>query len=812
MRRPGGGGSERLTCKSDPRLIPRIRDLKSNGEYLDVEELAYDLQQKYPEYSRRKFRDFVRLVQWGMDRLELDGGRESGGGQQVTNKVENVRNVPESMLGERKRKLIPSCKSEPIITLGDDSDENDPDSGKYVEYADTNMANKTLIKLYEKKKETEETDSPMEKIAKFSKQRNTKRSIIQRGSAIGLKTLGSVAALDIQPEKSNVTFADLGGCEAQFLDVCRLSMHLKHPEIHERLGVQPPRGFLLHGPPGCGKTLFAQAVAGELDLPLIKLASTELVSGVSGESEEKIRLLFAKAVEIAPCVVLLDEIDAIAPKRESAQREMERRIVSQLLTCLDDLYKPKNAITHEESLADELIFASDGDIGVKKRKPNDGQSRHVLVIGTTNRPDSIETALRRAGRFDKEIALGIPDERARIKILEVVCRGIRIDESVQIAQLARLTPGYVGADLKALAREASLCAVNRVFETIVQPRTASKRLTAEETNEELQKLLAWLKSNDAVDDVKLGNLFVILEDFKKALTIVHPSAKREGFATVPDVSWEDIGALKEIREELQWSILYPIKRPEDFELLAIGSTPQGILLCGPPGCGKTLLAKAIANETGMNFISVKGPELLSMYVGESERAVRTVFQRARDSSPCVIFFDEIDALCPKRSLHETSGGARLVNQLLTEMDGIECRKQVFLIAATNRPDIVDPAILRPGRLDKILFVDFPTVTDRVDILRKTTKDGTHPRIAEDVSYEVIAADPSLEWFTGADLVALVHEASLVALKERLSTNDTSIDALTMRHFRLAMQSVRPSVAEKDRINYLKLKEIYSKKS
>ncbi|KHN72229.1 Nuclear valosin-containing protein-like, partial [Toxocara canis] len=491
------------------------------------------------------------------------------------------------------------------------------------------------------------------------------------------------------------------------------------------------------------------------------LASTELVSGVSGESEDKIRQLFAKAVEVAPCVLLLDQIDAIAPKREIAHREMERRIVSQLLTCLDDLYKPKGSPLDEESLADKLIFAGDGDVGLKKSKSDDRRSR-----------------------------------------------GIRMDESVKFAQLARLTPGYVGADLKALAREASMCAVNSKLILIV-PTFLPFMLTVQLM---LLPVLAWLKSEETLDDAKLDNLFVILEDFKKALTIIHPSAKREGFVTVPDVSWQDIGALKEVREELQWSILYPIKRPEDFELLAIGSTPQGILLCGPPGCGKTLLAKAVANETGMNFISVKGPELLSMYVGESERAVRTVFQRARDSSPCVIFFDEIDALCPKRSLHETSGGARLVNQLLTEMDGIECRKQVFLIAATNRPDIVDPAILRPGRLDKVLFVDFPTVTDREDILRKATKDGTRPRVAPDVSYKEIAADPALEWFTGADLVALVHEASVNALKERLSTEDNSIDALTMKHFRLAMQVVRPSVADKDRANYQRLKELYAKRS
>ncbi|VDM57942.1 unnamed protein product [Angiostrongylus costaricensis] len=552
-------------------------------------------------------------------------------------------------------------------------------------------------------------------------------------------------------------------------------MHVKRPKTYGVLGVEPPRGFLVHGPPGCGKTLFSQAVAGQFNIPMIQIAATELVSGVSGESEEKIRQLFCVAKQHAPCVLV-------------------------------NLFGWKKNV----SLAEKIQVAGDGEV-VLNDETETIEHSYVLVIGTTSRPDSVDGSLRRAGRFDCEISLGIPDERAREKILQTVCK-LTLDEDVDIKIVARLTPGYVGADLNALVREAAKCAVNRIFDTIVKHKSSKRQMTNEEIKEELDKVLTWLQADDDPTALeKLGSFHVKMSDFERALENVQPSAKREGFATVPDVSWEDIGALSDIRQELEWNILFPVKRPEDFALLGICAKPQGILLCGPPGCGKTLLAKAIANETGMNFISVKGPELLNMYVGESERAVRTVFQRARDSSPCIIFFDEIDALCPKRSQNESSGSARLVNQLLTEMDGIEMRKQVFLIGATNRPDIVDSAILRPGRLDKILFVDFPSPSDRADILRKSTKNGTHPKISSSVDLDKLAHLPELDGFTGADLAALVHEASIIALKARLFSNDVTVDAVDMAHFFKAIQNIRPSVSESDRKKYIRMKEIYSAK-
>ncbi|KAB5518451.1 hypothetical protein PHYPO_G00166050 [Pangasianodon hypophthalmus] len=447
------------------------------------------------------------------------------------------------------------------------------------------------------------------------------------------------------------------------------------------------------GRPAVEKPSSPKLLLGEMELPILKVSAPELVSGISGESEQKLRELFEQAVSSAPCILFIDEIDAITPKREVASKDMERRIVAQLLTCMDDL----NSLS---------IPAQ------------------VLVIGATNRPDSLDPALRRAGRFDREICLGIPDEGARLKILNTLCRKLKLPADFDFAQLARLTPGYVGADLMALCREAAMTAVNRVLLQQLETGTMCQNITdvqndlsakpqdmsmssdvAEESGQasddlsaqqgELEQLLSLLRNSKSLSEEQLADLCIVMDDFRASLARVQPSAKREGFATVPDVTWDDIGALQDIREELTMAILAPVRSPEEFKALGL-SAPAGVLLAGPPGCGKTLLAKAVANESGLNFISVKGPELLNMYVGESERAVRQVFQRGRNSAPCVIFFDEIDALCPRRSGHESGASVRVVNQLLTEMDGLETRRQVFIMAATNRPDIIDPAVLRPG--------------------------------------------------------------------------------------------------------------------
>uniref|UniRef100_A0A5S6QNV9 AAA+ ATPase domain-containing protein n=1 Tax=Trichuris muris TaxID=70415 RepID=A0A5S6QNV9_TRIMR len=602
----------------------------------------------------------------------------------------------------------------------------------------------------------------------------------------------SQAVDDIPLTTSSVKFEDVGGCEAQLTEICKLVFHMKHPEVYTYLGVKPPRGFLLHGPPGCGKTLLAHAVAGEFELPFIKLAATEIISGISGDSEKKIRRIFRKATEHAPCVLFIDEIDAVTQRRDSVQREMDRRIVSQLLSCIDELESGDN---------------------------------HVLFIGATNRPESLDPALRMAGRFDREIAFGMPDEVNRSKILQVLCRSLKVEKDFDYSRLARQCPGFVGADLKALIREACICAIKRVFTSRIEidgPFGPSEPAdddvviisdgdvsgyngSEQKFDTELDKLLYWLKSDITCNQEGLNGLFVEMADFETALKHVQPSAKREGFATVPDVTWDDVGALRHVREELQWSILYPVRWSEPFRRMGLGSKAQGLLLCGPPGCGKTLIAKAIANESGINFISVKGPELLNMYVGESERAVRQVFQRAKNSSPCVIFFDEIDALCPRRSQADSGGSARLVNQLLTEMDGVESRRQVFVMAATNRPDIVDPAMLRPGRLDKILYVGLPNVADKISILNAITKNKRIPLIGDDVDFTQVAADQRCTSFSGADLQALVREASVEALREYFALQKEDAASCTLvvhrKHFDAALCKVKSSISCKEAMEY-----------
>ncbi|CAF89804.1 unnamed protein product, partial [Tetraodon nigroviridis] len=685
-----------------------------------------------------------------------------------------------------------------------------------------------------------------------------------------LATCVSAKSKSAELQYPSLKFEDVGGNEETLTELCKLLIHMRHPEVYQQLGMVPPRGFLLHGPPGCGKTLLAQAVAGELQLPMLKVSAPEVVSGVSGESEQKLRQLFDQAVSSAPCILFIDEIDAITPKREVASKDMERRIVAQMLTCMDDL----NTLPAP-----------------------------VMVIGATNRPDSLDPALRRAGRFDREICLGIPDEAARLRsvwsvrpgsrrppgldallhprfpprILKTLCRKLKLSEDFDHGQLARLTPGYVGADLMALCREAAMSAVSRALITPEGSPSGSSRAPAEhlpaagceagpqtgsadadpgahaQPAPERPQLLELLKRAETLSEERLGGLSILMADFQASLASVQPSAKREGFATVPDVTWEDVGALQDIREELTMAILAPVRFPEQFKVLGL-SAPSGVLLTGPPGCGKTLLAKyakhfvvpltlptvvlrqAVANESGLNFISVKGPELLNMlhlrlladgprpsprtsvrlrvslspqYVGESERAVRQVFRRAQNSAPCVIFFDEIDALCPRRSGHDSGASVRVVNQLLTEMDGLEARRQVFLMAATNRPDIIDPAILRPGRLDKILYVGLPSAADRHSILLTITKGGTRPLLEQNVSLEEIALDQRCDGFTGADLTALVREASVGALRayvraqppapapaHRLCSDSFSEVRVSRQNFDDAFRKVCPSVSKK----------------
>jgi len=530
---------------------------------------------------------------------------------------------------------------------------------------------------------------------------------------------------------------------------------LRHVEVYRHLGVDPPRGILLHGPPGCGKSMLADAIAGELGVPYFRLAATEVVSGMSGESEKKLREMFAEAKECAPSLIFLDEIDAITSKREFANKDMERRIVTQLLACMDDI----------------SLEATGG-------KP-------VIVLGATNRPDSLDSALRRAGRFDRELEMGAPDQPARKLILQALSSRLRLSGDIDFETLSRKTAGYVGADLAALTTTAATSSVHRIGTTVLSKRDEGHEMEmdGDETKD---------RSSKPLSEAELESLSITMEDFLTALDKVQPSSLREGFTTVPDVSWSDIGALSEIRQELMMAVVEPVRDPERFSRLGL-SSPAGVLLYGPPGCGKTLLAKATARESGANFISVKGPELLNKFVGESERSVRKVFQRARASAPCIVFFDELDALAPRRGNSDSSSSERVVNQLLTELDGITTRKQVFVIAATNRPDIIDPAMLRPGRLDKLLYVPLPSETERVSILKAASKNTP---LHEGIDLEAIAKSSSCDGFSGADLAALVREAAVDALRQEspASTEKLLVQAV---NFDSALKRIFPSVSTRD---------------
>ena len=616
----------------------------------------------------------------------------------------------------------------------------------------------------------------------------------------------------------DVTLADLGGIEESLRAIRELILcPLTHPELYSWLGVDPPRGVLLHGPPGCGKTTLAHAIAREAGVPFFSIAAPEIVAGVSGESEAKIRQLFAAAAAAAPSIVFIDEVDAIVPKRESAGRQMESRIVAQLLASMDNLNDGVGISPGGEGTG------ADGDDAPPNRVRG-----HVTVIGATNRPDGMDAALRRAGRFDREIMLGIPDEGARARILAVQAKKLRLAGGLDLAEIAKKTPGYVGADLSALAKEAAASAVARIFQQLSGEESQS---VVEKENvgpveigpEETLMGSGRLADRRPFDASELANLSITIEDFALALTKVQPSAQREGFTTTPEVTWEDVGSLTEVREELKFSVCEPIAHPARFHAMGL-AVSTGVLLYGPPGCGKTLVAKATANEANANFISIKGPELLNKYVGESERAVRTLFARARAASPCVLFFDELDSLAPRRGNEGNQASERVVNQLLTEMDGLEARSSTFVVAATNRPDMIDPAMLRPGRLDKLLYVPLPPPDGRAAILKTLTRKTP---LAADVDVGSIGTSARCGGFSGADLASLVREACVAALKGNLAAA-TAADAerekirkagaaagalpappappeVTLEHFEQAFERVQPSVSVADQKRYDELR-------
>ncbi|PGH31323.1 ribosome biogenesis ATPase [[Emmonsia] crescens] len=562
---------------------------------------------------------------------------------------------------------------------------------------------------------------------------------------------------------THVNLADLGGVDDVIQELEDLIvLPMTRPQVYSSSKVQPPRGVLLHGPPGCGKTMIANAFAAELGVPFIAISAPSIVSGMSGESEKALRDHFEEAKKVAPCLIFIDEIDAITPKRESAQREMEKRIVAQLLTCMDDLALEK----------------TDG-------KP-------VIVLAATNRPDSLDAALRRGGRFDKEINLTVPSEPVREQILRALTKDMNLADDLDFKLLAKRTPGFVGADLNDLVSTAGAAAIKRYIELLKSHTGDQMEIEDTAQNDdnssnkispkilELRRLIKHARETPL--DSESQTISVSNADFFTALPKIQPSSKREGFATIPDTTWADIGALGGVRDELVTAIVEPIRNPDVYARVGI-TAPTGVLLWGPPGCGKTLLAKAVANESRANFISVKGPELLNKYVGESERAVRQVFVRARSSVPCVIFFDELDALVPRRDDTLSEASARVVNTLLTELDGLgSARQGIYVIAATNRPDIIDPAMLRPGRLETLLFVNLPSADERVEILQTLLR-----KLPIEFSEEMKGLARSCEGFSGADLGSLLRRAGYSAIKRR--------DSIRFEDFVAAKAGIRPSVSD-----------------
>ncbi|KAM0881506.1 hypothetical protein ACQ4PT_032885 [Festuca glaucescens] len=579
-------------------------------------------------------------------------------------------------------------------------------------------------------------------------------------------------------------FADLGGMEAVIAELMmEVVVPLCHPELPQRLGVRPVAGILLHGPPGCGKTTLAHAIANETGVPFYKISAPEVVSGVSGASEENIRVLFKKAYRTAPSIVFIDEIDAIASKRENLQREMERRIVTQLMTCMDEFH--------------QNVGSDGGDLDSQSSEKKPG---YVIVIGATNRPDAVDQALRRPGRFDREISLGVPDEHARKQILMMLTQNLTLeaDGRFDLFKIARATPGFVGADLKALVDKAGNLAMKRI---IVKRKKES--CGGEENNHDWWRH-PWNES-------EMDSLCITMADFEEASTMVQPSLRREGFSSVPDVTWEDVGGLDSLRKEFNRCIIRCIKHPEQYKDFGV-NMQAGFLLFGPPGCGKTLIAKAVAHEAGANFIHIKGPELLNKYVGESESDVRKIFTRARTNSPCILFFDEIDALTTKRGKEGGWVVERLLNQLLIELDGADQRHGVYVIGATNRIDVIDEAVLRPGRFGKKHFVPLPGANERAAILKAH---ASKKPVSADVDLGALARREECNNLTGADLASLVNEAAMAALEERIEFLDNGTSSMSssalieLSHFEHALSKVKPSVSEQQRKYFDMLSKKYS---
>ncbi|KZV29596.1 cell division control protein 48 C isoform 1 [Dorcoceras hygrometricum] len=792
--RGGGGGGGR---SSSPSMFGRIlcRHLESAKKtYGDanVDQLVDHLRSTYPHYARLKLQPLTKRVHQILHSSGKANGDVSDDPNAHERKEEATTRNKRKDFDQSEEKLLllearhvrtrrnndfssSSATSSSSSVSSSEEDEVTTSEGDGIDLMKSMLRENYSAKSknfggVEGKKELVEfevVENGLEKTVNLVSHKGAEDGI-ELGQRKGDNGLGAIN----NDETNGPKFKDLGGMNDV---ICQLKMEvivpLRRPELPRHLGVKPISGILLYGPPGCGKTKLAHAIANEAKVPFYKISATELVSGVSGASEENIRELFSKAHRTAPSIVFIDEIDAIASKRENLQREMDRRTVTQLIICMDESYKLAKPVNGNE-------FPETAD----------SSSGYVLVIGATNRPDAMDPALRRPGRFDLEIGLGVPDEEARVQILTVLTRNLKIDGSLDLKRIARSTPGYVGADLAALSDKAGNLAMKRIIGQRIDVLSS----------EYIEDCLSHPWSLEELEKVS-----ITIADFEEAAKIVQPSSRREGFSAVPNVKWDDVGGLHLLRKELDRYIVRRIKYPEDYEDFGV-DLETGILLYGPPGCGKTLIAKAVANEAGANFIHIKGPELLNKYVGESESAVRTIFSRARTCSPCILFFDEVDALTTMRGQEGGWVVERLLNQLLIELDGAEQRRGVYVIGATNRPEVMDRALLRPGRFGKLLYVPLPCSEERGMILRALVG---KKKIDATVDLMALGKGTSCENFSGADLSALMNEAALAAMDDKLaapheSSFGNSYRTIKNEHFKRALDKISPSVSEKGDILFL----------
>ncbi|XP_022854914.1 cell division control protein 48 homolog C-like isoform X2 [Olea europaea var. sylvestris] len=751
-RPPGGQGFNRLL---------RWRIESSKNECASVDRLAVYLRSTYPEYTRHKLEPFTKGVQQILEQMgdhtnkEYDDERtppRRKRAKEVEEAEEKLRLIEEKHIGKRTARINDDFEN----GAGSTSSMTSAASDGASESESDNLSEEVISTkdaIYEEKFEPKFDliksllrDNYIEKSKKMGKEGENKVVVNNMDKEVNLMNKGHKTGNESELVKirgdgliminnknncikeNNIDgplFNDLGGMSEVLEELKKdLIMPFYNPYLPRNFGVKPMSGILLHGPPGCGKTKLANAIANEAGVPFYRICATELVSGISGTSEENIRELFSQAHRTAPSIVFIDEIDAIATKRDISNRVMEQRIVLQLMSCMDEssrIVKPINGSGTAENY--------------------DCMPWYVLVIGATNRLDSIDPALRRPGRFDREIYIGVPDESARVDILSVIFQNLKVEGAFDLLKIAKSTAGFVGADLAALVNKAGYLAMNRLI-CHLRSEVSTKSVEGEHVEE-------WWRQRWPVEEIK--KFGITMADIEEAAKTVQPSLTREGFSAIPSVKWEDVGGLQSIRDMFEWEIIRRIKNPKCYEGLG-ADLEAGILLYGPPGCGKTLIAKAVASEAGANFIHIKGPELLNKYVGESELAVRTLFSRARTCSPCILFFDEVDALTTRRGQEGGGVAEQLLGQLLIELDGADQRKGVYVIGATNRPDVMDHALLRPGRFGIPQYVPLPNSYERGLIL---TALGRKKRIDANVDLMAIGSDSACKNFSGADLSALV---------------------------------------------------------